>query len=239
MGSPYEPRKNTMKKSILLAVACACLSGRTFAAQETLEKEPKQPVQAEQAQEAVTPLERMSLVPMPDHLKPGKVTSVFPLAGGDALEVKGSWVVLSSEGQGMFQLAPSDDQSGKRARMLVVSSDKMDSDVEFGSRLLKTFRETTCKDKEKLTAESIPEKAVLIQTAQGAAFFSSCSVGDKALLYAIDSIKGSGKMRHGILYGVDEDRPGSPQAATDLSDKAIREYQSMFLKVTADLSKGR
>jgi len=137
MGSPYEPRKNTMKKSILLAVACACLSGRTFAAQETLEKEPKQPVQAEQAQEAVTPLERMSLVPMPDHLKPGKVTSVFPLAGGDALEVKGSWVVLSSEGQGMFQLAPSDDQSGKRARMLVVSSDKMDSDVEFGSRLLR------------------------------------------------------------------------------------------------------
>lgn len=228
-----------MKKFILLAVACACLSGGTFAAQKDLEKEPKQSAQAEKAQEVANPLERMNLVAMPDHLKPGKVTSVFPLAGGDALEVKGSWVVLSSEGQGMFQLAPSDDQSGNRARMLVVSSDKMDSDIEFGSRLLKTFRESTCKDKEKLTAESIPDKAVLIQTAQGAAFFSSCTVGDKALLYAIDSIKGSGKMRHGILYGVDEDRPGSPQAATDLSNKAIREYQSMFLKVTADLSKGR
>ncbi len=228
-----------MKKSILLAVACACLSGGTFAAQEALEKEPKQSAQAEKAQEAANPLERMNLVAMPDNLKPGKVTSVFPLAGGDALEVKGTWVVLSSEGQGMLKLAPFDDRSGKRAQMLVVSSDKMDSDIEFGSRLLKTFRESTCKDKEKLTAESIPEKAILIQTVQGAAFFSSCAVGDKALLYAIDSIKGSGKMRHGILYGVDEDRPGSPQAATDLSNKAIREYQSMFLKVTADLSKGR
>ncbi|WP_374328018.1 hypothetical protein [Azonexus sp.] len=104
---------------------------------------------------------------------------------------------------------------------------------------MKTFRETTCKDKETLTTESIPERAVLIRTAQGVAFFSSCTVGDKAQLYAIDSIKGSGKMRHGIIYGVDVDRPGSLQAATDLSDKAIREYQSMFLKVTADLSEGR
>lgn len=228
-----------MKKSILLALACASLCSGTFAAQEALEKEPKQPVQAAKVQETVNPLERMNLVAMPDNLKPGKVTSVFPLAGGDALEVKGSWVVLPSEGQGMFQLVPFDDQSGKRARMLVVSSDKMDSDVEFGARLLKTFREGTCKDKEALTAESIPEKAVLIQTAQGVAFFSSCPVGDKVLFYAIDSIKGSGKMRHGIIYGVDEDRPDSAQAATDLSDKAVREYQSMFLKVTADLGKGR
>lgn len=220
-------------------MACACLSGGIFAAQEALEKETNQSAQAEKAQEAANPLERMNLVAMPDNLKPGKVTSVFPLAGGDALEVKGSWVVLPSEGQGMLELAPFDDQSGKRARMLVVSSDKMDSDMEFGSRLLKFFRETTCKDKEALTDESIPEKAVLIQTAQGVAFFSSCTVGDKALLYATDSIKGSGKMRHGIIYGVDEDRPGLLQAATDLSDKAIREYQSMFLKVTADLSKGR
>lgn len=228
-----------MKKSILLALTCACLSSGNFAAQETLEKEPKQSFQAANAQETANPLERMNLIAMPDNLKPGKVTSVFPLAGGDALEVKGSWVVLPSEGQGMFELVPFDDQSRKRARMLVVSSDKMDSDVEFGARLLKTFREETCKDKDALTAESIPEKAVLIQTVQGVAFFSSCPVGDKALFYAIDSIKGPGKMRHGIIYGVDEVRPDSAQAAADLGDKAIREYQSMFLKVTTNLSKGR
>lgn len=120
-----------MKKSIVLAVGCACLSSGTFATQGSLEKEPKQPALAEKAQEAANPLERMNLVAMPDNLKPEKVTSVFPLAGGDALEVKGSWVVLPSEGQGMFELVPFDDQNGIRTRILVLSSDKMDSDVAF------------------------------------------------------------------------------------------------------------
>lgn len=185
--------------------------------------------------EEASVLASMTVLGMPEELKPGKVSSEFPLAGGDSLVLNGSWVVFSKEAERQFQLVPFDDLEGKRVRMLVVSSDKVNSELEMASRLLKAFREKSCNDAEPLTAETIPKVAELIKTSEGAAFFSACAANGKVMFYVIDAHAGKGKMWHGIIFGVDEPSPDSVEEINVLGTKAMRAYQSLFLKVSGYL----
>ncbi len=131
----------------------------------------------------------------------------------------------------MLQLVPFDDLKGKRMRMLVVPSDYTNSDLDMASRLLKSFRERICQDAEPLTPEAVPKVAQLLKTAEGAALFSACAADGKVLFYVMDALTGKGKMRHGIMFGVDEPSPDSVEEINVLGTKAMHAYQSLFLKV--------
>lgn len=64
---------------------------------------------------------------------------------------------------------------------------------------------------------------------------NGCNEQVKVLFYVIDAHAGKGKMWHGIIFGVDEPSPDSVEEINVLGTKAMRAYQSLFLKVSGYL----